>query len=398
MTLEQYVLRTLLNSEGYQTYRDYINLNSLETNMKRVVIIVDKLYEGGTKEIHIEDLKAMYISSYPSTKEDVLNLIFSMLESVYEIDDSTIAFKEVIQNFVNKQVAAEIGEISLKYIEDPDKFSIEELENLIEKYDKTQVDEDDGSLKKYTLKELLDNEGSDIGHDWFSKDITMMAGKLRPQTLIVVVAPPDTGKSAFCHSALTHFAKSVRVLHINNEERDTKVSLRARQCYTNMTKEEIEKDEEKNERLWSEIKDNWFHRDKADITLKDIENYIITDKPEVVLIDMLQNIIVKDESREDLMEERRAAKLREFAKKYNLAIICTKHSDAEGYDKDFLSMKNMRGSKVGIQGAADIQFGLTRKPDSLIVNVSMPKGKESGNSHLTTCLELNKQTSRMEEV
>ena len=364
--------------------------------MAKLVKCIDKLYDKGAEHIPREDLNLILVTEYPNIKDDVLRLCNKIMDSTYEIDTDTVVFKEVMSNYKNKQMSAKIGAFVLKSMDEPDKFDIDQLKDMISKYESDKVVEDDGSLRSFTWDELLTSENPTEGYSWFTQDLTDMCGRLKGGTLTLVIATPDTGKSAFCHSAATYFAyQGARVLHINNEERDSKVALRARACWTKMPVDEMILNRSEAEVRWNLIKDKWSFRDKSALTLNDIRRYIELDKPDIIFIDQAVKIAVKEGGRHDLTLTSIFQGLREIVKEYSVDIIGVSQADANAYNTEYIKMQHVANSNIGIQGELDTLIGLTRPAESPFVNVSVPKGKESVVDRTTTQLELKKRISRM---
>ena len=403
MNIEQHLLKVLTNKAGYDGYRSVIDVDSLEGNLQKVVRVLDKLYKRGAEKVELGDLKTVLIAEYPSLKDSAQELLFGLLTNVYNIDDTDVVHGEVIDLYKNKQVGGKLGALSLKYIDDPSKFNIAELEEIVNKYRETEKEDADDTLKEFGLEELLESESNDSGITWPWPEMNPIAGKLKGGILGVIFATPDTGKSAFCHTAATHFAKQCRVLFINNEERAKKVYLRAMCCYTGMKTSEINKDIIVNDgqlvsKRWGEIKHNYIYRDDPNLTISKLKKYIERDEPEVVFIDQATKIKIKDTGRHDLNLTTIFKELREVCKEYGTNIFGVSQADAAAYGVDWLQMKHLANVKIGVQGELDTMIGLSRPKDGQYVNISFPKCKETGRSSDRMVLELRKELSKMYEV
>jgi KaiC/GvpD/RAD55 family RecA-like ATPase len=396
LTLEQQLLKVLLNLEGWRAYREYVDSKDLEVNMAKLVKCTDKLYEAGAETILQEDLTLILKTEYPNIKDDQLRLCQILMDKVYKIDPDTVIFKEVMSNYKNKMMSSKLGEFALKSMDSPDKFNVQHLKDLISLYELDKIEEDDGSLREYTLKELLSSEDPSIGYSWFTPELTAMCGRMKGASLSLIIATPDTGKSAFCHSASTHFAfNGARVLHINNEERDKKVAMRARSCFTKMEIEEAMFNEVESDRRWDMLEGRWIFRDKSGVSIPDIIRYIKLDNPDIIFIDQATKIAIKEGGRHDLTLTDIFKALRDVAKEYDVDIIGVSQADASAYNTEYIKMQQVANSNIGIQGELDTHIGLTRPQESPFVNVSIPKGKESTVDSTTTQLELKKRISRM---
>ena len=383
--------------EEYDLYRSYIEPQNFDTNISKIIKLVDRMYERGSSNISCEEIKLLFKSEYPSMKEDVLRLIFDTLDTIYALNVSKEIHNEIIQNFKNKITASKLGELSLKYIDNPHEFDIEELKLIVDKYEASFIEEEDSTLVEIKLEDLLSTESDESGIGWPWEDVTTYAGKMKGGSLTLLIATPETGKTNFCLTAGTHFVQHTKVLHLNNEERDSKVMMRAWECWCEMSKKEITFNPEEAKNRWGVIKDNWILRDAVGLTIPQLKKYIEKDKPNIIIIDQATKIKIKESGRHDLTLTEIFKELREIAKE-GIDIVCVSQAEAGAYNTQWLEMHHVANSKVGVQGELDTLIGLVRQPDSTFVNVSFPKAKETGGSGGRTVLELKKEISRMVEV
>ena len=399
--LEHIILRALTTESGYETCRPHIKLDSFTGNLRKLVMVIDKLHEKGAKEVSIKDLQVMVCAEYPSMKDDQKELIYGLLTNIYNVNENNIANKEVIRSYINEQIACKLFMHGSEWMNDLTKFDIDKIKQLCEDYNYGEDDVEDTTLREFTLEELLEVENDDSGYTFSPwKSVNAIVGRLKlgGGTLGLIFAPTDTGKSAFCHTVATHLASQCKVLFINNEERDTKVNLRARCCWCKMSKADAIRNPKEFKRRWAIIADNYVYRDDPELSIATLIKYIKKDKPNVVLIDQATKIKIKDTGRHDLTLKSIFMELREVCKLHKVSIIGVTQADAKAEFVDWLQKYHVADCKVGIQGELDIQIGLKRPKDGPFVNVSVCKGKELGNSSGRATLELNKLTSRMEEI
>ena len=399
MKLEHIIIRLLMSSKTYKLTRDYVDAKTIgSVELKKILILIDKLQKEGVKEIKLEDLTILLTTEFPSMKSDEKEVIEGVLNEVCNIDIENIAVKQSIENFMKKQIAHRVVSSCVEAINDPSKFNIEALRKICDDYDKQNGEVEDDTLMEFELDDLLESESPDAGYESPWSRFDEVAGKFKGGSLILIFATPDTGKSAFCHTLATHLASQCRVLFINNEERAKKVYLRAMCCWTEMSVSEALSNRKEFQRVWDEIKGNYFYRDVTSLTISQLKKYIETDKPDVVFIDQAVKIKIGDSGRHDLTLTEIFKELREIVKKYNIDIVGVSQADAKAYGVKWLKMEHLANVKIGIQGELDVQIGLSRPSDSKYVNVSFPKSKETGGSGKRMKLRLDKNLSRMYEV
>ena len=172
-----------------------------------------------------------------------------------------------------------------------------------------------------------------------------------------------------------------------------------------MTKLEAQEYPEEFNRRWSSIDKNFIHRDVSSLTIPQLKQYIKQDRPDIIFIDQAPRIKTKAQDRRDLMLKLIFVELREVCKEFGVSIFGVTQADAaaskkneKGYEVQWLDKHHVADCKVGLQGELDIQIGLKRPNDGSIINVSVCKGKETGNSSGKHIMELKKSISRLVEV
>lgn len=396
MIIEQAVINILLTEEGYNKYRDVIPLDSLEANLKKILICIDKLYNKGVKEIKLEDLKVFLISQYPSMKEDVKKLIFGLLDSIYAINSSDIVYKEIIQNYRNKQIAAQCIIVGTDGIDNPGRFDIDRLKKICDDYDKTE-DEETVKFDEFTTAELMEVESDESGLSWPWKKWDECVGKLRGGRVTLLFAYPNMGKSALCHTISTHFAQYTKVLVINNEEKTEKAIRRARSCWCEMTRSELTKDPKEADRRWEVIKDNWKFKQDVALTPKNLKKYIRASGAKLVIIDQAVKIVVKKTERRDadlgeIFKQLRIEVQDEFS---DVDIIGIGRGDINSKTAKKVTMDMLADCKSEVQGEVDNMIAMQRPNEGDFMNIFFCKVKDTGKEGEEDVLQLIREHSRV---
>ena len=101
MNLEQCIINMLVSGkEEYDLYRSYIEPQNFDTNISKIIKLVDRMYERGSSNISCEEIKLLFKSEYPSMKEDVLRLIFDTLDTIYALNVSKEIHIILFYNFI----------------------------------------------------------------------------------------------------------------------------------------------------------------------------------------------------------------------------------------------------------------------------------------------------------
>ena len=213
-----------------------------------------------------------------------------------------------------------------------------------------------------------------------------MFGSLRQGDFGFVFARPETGKTTFLASEVTHMATQLGVdsgpvLWCNLEEGGNKVKLRLFQAALGMSVEEIMKDIPAAQTAYNELtKGKILLYDNATTDQRFIANLCDKYKPSLVVIDQLDKIYGFQNDREDLRLGQIYVWARELAKKYCPVIgVCQANADGEG--RIFLSMAEIANSKTGKAAEADWILGIgceTKPGHEYIRGLSAIKNKLLG--------------------
>ena len=211
-----------------------------------------------------------------------------------------------------------------------------------------------------------------------------------------------THNTAFALSIITNLIKqSCKVLHINNEERGTKVKLRFMENYFCKTKSELFFDKEYfYKKYLDECSEHYILYNTGDMHVSELKNLIKEYEPEVIVIDQAWKLRVRKEDRQDMTLQAIWNSLRNIVKEYQVHIIGTQQSDSTGYDnkKLYLSMEAIHGSKIGVQGELDYAIGINSNTEDFnnpqYRYISTPKNKNTGKEDTRLILNLDKDRSR----
>ena len=134
------------------------------------------------------------------------------------------------------------------------------------------------------------------------------------------------------------------------------------------------------------------------MSIQDIKLLVRKHNPDVLIIDQAWKIKVSKQDRSDLTLTEIFRSLREIAKEYNIHILGTTQADSEAYDKEYLKMHNLFGSKVGVQGEMDYIIGIGKKNTDVSKDnwryITFPKNKLTGNESNKVILFLDKSKSK----
>jgi archaellum biogenesis ATPase FlaH len=188
-------------------------------------------------------------------------------------------------------------------------------------------------------------------------------GALR-QNHIVVFAPTDMGKSLFViNMACGFLVQGLKPLYVCNEDPTDAMLMRFMNRLTSMTKPEIEANpDEADRRLAKRNYHNLVFAEASPGTEKEIEELIEEHQPDVLIVDQIRNLNMKESSRV-LQLERAAMMMRRFAKQYNMVSVSITQAADSATGKLLLDRGDIDSSNVGIPGTADLMIGIGADAD-----------------------------------
>jgi replicative DNA helicase len=248
------------------------------------------------------------------------------------------------------------------------------------------------------IEDLLKAEENDQGFHWRLPCLNRHIKPLRGGDFGIIAARPDVGKTTFCSSELTFMAPQVdklypgenrSILHFNNEGPGRNIIMRNFQAALNATTEELvalsntpaEPGFEKYKTLVRQkyaealggrpgvlrvfdIHDMWNH---------EIEDIMKAYRPALVLFDMVDNIKFGGETnnngqRTDQLLEAMYQWARLMGVKYDCAMMATSQISADGDGVSFPTLPQLKDSKTGKQGAADVIITIGKLNDPMLEN------------------------------
>lgn len=215
------------------------------------------------------------------------------------------------------------------------------------------------------IKELLENTYEKPGLRWRLACLNKSLGSLRKGDFGFLFARPETGKTTFLASEISHFLTQTdeNVLWLNNEEQGDKVMLRIMQAYFGATLDQVKSNYRRYQEEFDKRVGGRFHLiDEAQISKKDVEQLIKELNPGLVVYDQIDKIRGFSNDRDDLRLGGIYQWARELAKGNHAAIgVCQADGTAEGVR--YLTMEHVANAKTSKQAEADWIIGIGKVSD-----------------------------------
>lgn len=248
------------------------------------------------------------------------------------------------------------------------------------------------------IEDLLKAEENDVGLHWALPCLNRHIKPLQSGDFIVIAARPDKGKTTFCTHQLTHMAPQVdkvypgenrSILWFNNEGPGRKIVMRAFQSALNATVEDLVKLSNTSasaagEQYKTKVREDYAAAlggrpgvlrvfDIHGMWNHEVEDLIRLYKPAVVLFDMIDNIRFGDSvsnngARTDQLLEAMYQWARMMGVKHDCAVMANSQLSADADGVSFPTLPQLKDSKTGKQGAADVIITLGALNDPVLEN------------------------------
>ena len=370
-----YLIKKLFSHEIYQRYRHHIRVEKDQKEIYWLFKALDQLMEKYQRDISFEDFSLWVQVNLGNDYAVFLDLIKQTETDEDIIEDTLKAIKE-------KSLSYEIAQRALAVHEG--KADRSELQDLVRQFDEIDQEDRDDPFVTTSLNELYGNEYKKPGLRWRLKALNKSLGSLRPGDFGFIFARPETGKTTFLASEVSHMAEQTDgfVLWFNNEEQDRKVMLRIIQASLGLDIKTISSDLQRYEAIYKERTGDRIKLPRLGaIHKRDIEAICKEYPAALIVTDQLSKVKGFSNDREDLRLGAIFQWARELAKEYQAPFIGVNQADGSAEGKKWLTMEHVANSKTAVQAEADFILGIGKTHDpgfELIRHLNISKNKLLG--------------------
>lgn len=380
------VLQFLSEKENYIRFSKYIKPHTLSEHAATILKDMEDWYKEHGDIDWVDFSEWFKIAKHSTMKPEkmaLFDVIFTNLDEAETEPD-----KDIIEHYIAQDFCTEISEKALKGAEG-EKVDVTEIEGLVKAWHDSL--DSATSLEKFVVNDSLDDilDGINLsGLQWRSEFLNKAVGNLRQGKLACFAARPNVGKTTFLATEATYIAPQLEddecVLWINNEEDGREVKYRIVQAALQRTNADIDSNRIKAANDYKDRvggMDKIVVVDKADASIKDIEEYIRQYKPGLIIFDQLWKVhgFEKTSANDTARLQRIFSWAREMAKMH--APVITVHqlkTEAEGVQ--WLTPNQLYLSGTAIQGEVDtlILMGRTYDPSVRETERYISIGKNKG--------------------
>ena len=357
------------DKEHFLKYYKYINLDYIKnnySNIYRLFRIVDTYYDKyDTTSISLEELDVTYNANYKlndGERKDLNGLLTDIYDTPIVNEENVV---ELMDGHRKRCLSGEVARIALD-VEDG-RANIEDLQKVYNEFDSAPIDEDTSTIVNMDLATLHKAQVVDKGLRWRLNWLNKSLGSLRKGDFGFIMARPETGKTTFLASEVSHMVQQTEgdVIWFNNEEQGGKVAIRCFQAMLGLQTEPLFNNIEENQEKFNALGGNRIkildYDDSS--SSKRIEAVLKNSNPSLIVFDQIDKIKGFKADRNDLELKAIYQWARELAKKY-APVIAVSQAGGSGEGKLFLTMDDVDGSKTGKQGEADFILGIGKEQDN----------------------------------
>ena len=330
---------------------------------------------------------------HPSMKDDAFGLYQAVIQK--SMDDVSPELEAgLMGRLVAADTAARVTGLLERWQRGDEVDLYAELRQNVERFEQ-QVDRKVKNPQVLDpIEDLLKAEENDTGLHWRLPCLNRHIKPLRGGDFVIVAARPDKGKTSFCAAELTFMAAQLdavypgenrSILWFNNEGPGNKIIMRNFQAALGATVEDLVKlsnapsIDPKYKTLVREkyaaalggragalrvfdVHDMWNH---------EVEDIMRLHNPGVVLFDMVDNIKFGGEAnnngqRTDQLLEAMYQWARLMGVKHDCGVIATSQLSADADGVSYPTLPQLKDSKTGKQGAADVIITLGALNDPVL--------------------------------
>ena len=362
----------------YDTYHTYtLSLKNLERELKLVQRLISDFYERYADALSIErdDLLTFFDIMYPNHKDRVMyrEIVTSIFATVANPDIA----KDLLEQVMEKHFASAVVSKLIPVVEGNKYGVLHTLDTDIQEYVSRMRNPPVSKVELLPFEKSLEETAGVIypegGINWLFPSLTKIVGPVCKQTLGVIFAYVDAGKTSFGIRNFVHFAHQLRdteetVIYAGNEEAAPRISFRMTQAIVGKTRSEILEDTsdaalKRSAAGWGRIK--LFD---SITTMEQVEKLLVKFHPSILFIDQGTKVSLPTkgggaDSSDTYKLQEVFNTYRELAKQHDVAITVLAQATGEAENKKWLNLSDMYGSRVVMQGELDYAIGIGKTLD-----------------------------------
>ena len=367
--VEELIIKLFMTERtAYDRFYKHLNLNYIKTNfvsLYKLFMVIHSYYEKSDKtSMSKSDLELAYHSSY-LLEDSERNELSDLLDRILKLELTEQNVYAYLNAHKQRCIAGEVAKLALD-VEDGT-AKVEELLNKFNELEHEDTETDEAKPVNMDLHEIYESQIQTPGLRWRLNWLNKSLGSLRKGDFGFIFARPETGKTTFLASEMTHMVSQTDgdILWFNNEEQGKKVAVRCFRALFGLTNKELFDNRENNaneykQKVGSRIK-IYDYEDSSSTSR--IESIIKETNPSLIIFDQIDKVRGFKSDRYDLELKKLYQWAREMAKIY-APVIAVSQAGGTGEGKVWLTMDDVDSSKTAKQGEADWILGIGKEQDN----------------------------------
>ena len=318
--VEELIIKLFMTERtAYDRFYKHLNLSYIKTNfvgLYKLFIVIHSYYEKSDKtSMSKSDLELAYHSNY-LLEDSERNELSDLLDRILDLELTEQNVYAYLNAHKQRCIAGELAKLALD-VEDGT-AKVEELLNKFNELEHEDTETEEATPVNMNLHEIYESQIQTPGLRWRLDWLNKSLGSLRKGDFGFIFARPETGKTTFLASEMTHMVSQTDgdILWFNNEEQGKKVAVRCFQALFGLTNKELFDGKENNANKYKEQVGNrikiYDYEDSSSTSR--IESIIKNTNPALIIFDQIDKVRGFKSDRYDL----------ELKKLYQWA-ICTSH-------------------------------------------------------------------------
>jgi len=367
--VEELIIKLFMTERtAYDRFYKHLNLSYIKTNfvsLYKLFMVIHSYYEKSDKtSMSKSDLELAYHSSY-LLEDSERNELSDLLDRILKLELTEQNVYAYLNAHKQRCIAGEVAKLALD-VEDGT-AKVEELLNKFNELEHEDTETKEAKPVNMDLHEIYKSQIQTPGLRWRLDWLNKSLGSLRKGDFGFIFARPETGKTTFLASEMTHMVSQTDgdILWFNNEEQGKKVAVRCFQALFGLTNKELFDNKENNaneykQQVGSRIK-IYDYEDSSSVSR--IESIIKDTNPSLIIFDQIDKVRGFKNDRYDLELKKLYQWAREMAKLY-APVIAVSQAGGTGEGKLWLTMDDVDSSKTAKQGEADWILGIGKEQDN----------------------------------
>jgi len=367
--VEELIIKLFMTERtAYDRFYKHLNLSYIKTNfvsLYKLFMVIHSYYEKSDKtSMSKSDLELAYHSSY-LLEDSERNELSDLLDRILELKLTEQNVYAYLSAHKQRCIAGEVAKLALD-VEDGT-AKVEELLNKFNELEHEDTQAEEAKPVNMDLHEIYESQIQTPGLRWRLDWLNKSLGSLRKGDFGFIFARPETGKTTFLASEMTHMVSQTDgdILWFNNEEQGKKVAVRCFQALFGLTNKELFNDRENNANKYKQQVGNrikiYDYEDSSSTSR--IETIIKETNPSLIIFDQIDKVRGFKSDRYDLELKKLYQWAREIAKIY-APVIAVSQAGGTGEGKVWLTMDDVDSSKTAKQGEADWILGIGKEQDN----------------------------------